>query len=297
MYCRFLSLILAAGLMLSSGKTVMAAEKTEEKSTATIYEAVENLSSDELVSFLYDLSAANDREDTTYDHYYVDCWNELKQNKKVYVDLEGHFVLDDTVADQYAKLAEVMESWNLAIELGILAVDYETMFLYTPEITGDVLDNITSSIMALNENVVPYASAHGCGLDEWDVGAMAAENYKTIKDYYLAMTIASAIAGPGGVNAHLSTTIYWVGYVREGGAWDYKSNPSYANKNFCCKYGGNSNQDQHVSWVGNYNYGYTGKVLFDLTTLHLGSSAVAGFDPKDKVEDWPAIDEGYYDAP
>lgn len=38
-------------------------------------------------------------------------------------------------------------------------------------------------------------------------------------------------------------------------------------------------------------------IIFDLGTLHIGSSAVAGFNSKNKTEDWPAIDEGYYDAP
>lgn len=295
MYRRILSLTLAAGLMLSSSEVVMAAELTEEKSAANIYEAVENLSSDELMSYLYSLPEARSRENTTYDQYYVDCWNELIQSNSVYLDSEGHFALEDTAAVQYALLAEAMESWNLAIDLGILAVDYETMSLYTPEITGDVLDNVSSGIMTMSEDIVPYASAHGCGNEVWDVEATAAENYKTIKDFYNNMIIASLVAPQ--VNPWLSTATYWVGYVREGGAWDYKRIEGYKNTIFCCMYGGKSNQDHHVAWVGNYNYGYTGKVLFDLTTLHFGSSAVGGFDKKDEIEDWPAIDEGYYDAP
>lgn len=293
--CRkIVSLMLAGGLILSSGMTVVAAE--DAKSAISVYEAIETMPAEELVPYLCGLPAADNREDIISCQYYADCWNDLKERNMVYMDLEGHLALEGMVADQYAELAEVMEIWNYAIDLGLLTVDYETMFLCAPEITDDVLDNASSNIMALNDNVVPYASTHGCGNNEWDVEATAAENYKTISNYYNAMQILWAAQG-NILIARDYAIVYWVNYVREGGAWDYKSNANYHNETFCCKYGGKSNQDHHVSWIGNYNYGYTGKVLFDLSMLHFGSSAVAGFDPKDKIEDWPAIDEGYYDAP
>ena len=38
------------------------------------------------------------------------------------MDLEGHLALEGMVADQYAELAEVMEIWNYAIDLGLLTV-------------------------------------------------------------------------------------------------------------------------------------------------------------------------------
>ena len=64
---------------------------------------------------------------------------------------------------------------------------------------------------------------------------------------------------------------------------------------FCCYF--DSNFDHVTSeYIGNFNYGYTGSYLFDLNTLHLGSSAVSGFDPAD-VSDWPAIDAGFENAP
>lgn len=289
---RFLSLVLVPGLILSSGMTVMAAEKSD----MSVYEAIETLPAEELVPYLCGLPAGDTVEDNTSCQYYADSWNELKENNMVYVDSDGHLALDNTIADQYAELAEVMEIWNFAMDLGLLEVDYETMFLYAPEITDEVLDNSSAGILALSENAVPYASAHGCGFDEWDVGATAAENYKTISNYYNAMQILWGAQG-NILLARDYAIIYWVNYVREGGAWDYKDNANYKNRYFCCKYGGKSNQDQHVSWIGNYNYGYTGKILFDLSMLHFGSSAVAGFDAKDETEDWPAIDEGYYDAP
>lgn len=47
---------------------------------------------------------------------------------------------------------------------------------------------------------------------------------------------------------------------------------------------------------GNYNYGYTGRLLFSLDILLEGSFVVSGFDPKDVATDWPQIREGFYDC-
>lgn len=92
-------------------------------------------------------------------------------------------------------------------------------------------------------------------------------------------------------------TGYWIAKVEPNGDWDYKTQHGYSpyNKTFCCGYSRNFHMHQTSEWIGNYNYGYTGKLLFSLSVLKLGSNAVSGFDPKD-VEDYPANEEGYYDA-
>lgn len=136
--CRkIVSLMLAGGLILSSGMTVVAAE--DAKSAMSVYEAIETMPAEELVPYLCGLPAADNREDITSCQYYADCWNDLKERNMVYMDQEGHLALEGMVADQYAELAEVMEIWNYAIDLGLLTVDNETMFLCAPEITDDVL--------------------------------------------------------------------------------------------------------------------------------------------------------------
>ncbi len=86
MKCKILSLILAGGLILSSGMTAMAAENSENKPTMSIYEAIETLPTEELVSYLYELSADDNSKDFASDQYYVDCWNELKRSNKIYVE-------------------------------------------------------------------------------------------------------------------------------------------------------------------------------------------------------------------
>lgn len=106
---------------------------------------------------------------------------------------------------------------------------------------------------------------------------------------------ANASGLPGG-NAYTLTVAYWVSLVCEGGAWDYKIQPLYKGKTFCCTYAGGTNIHRTAEYIGNYNYGYTGADLFSLAILHLGSAAVGGGVEKDQ-HDWPAIDEGYYDNP
>lgn len=115
------------------------------------------------------------------------------------------------------------------------------------------------------------------------MGVLASNNYDTIVNYYNAAVSASLISP--GFNPWLSTASYWVALVRENGAWDYKSNVDYMGKYFCCIYGGLSNQDHYVEWIGNYNYGYTGSFLFSLDVLHTGSYIVSGMDPKDETTD------------
>ena len=47
--------------------------------------------------------------------------------------------------------------------------------------------------------------------------------------------------------------------------------------------------------MGNYNYGYTGRILFSLANLKSASEFVAGAPEKD-VDDQPIIEEGFYDS-
>lgn len=46
-------------------------------------------------------------------------------------------------------------------------------------------------------------------------------------------------------------------------------------------------------WLGNYNFGYTGRMFFSLSTLKFGSNLASGFSNDDYL-DYPAIEVGYY---
>lgn len=121
----------------------------------------------------------------------------------------------------------------------------------------------------------------------YDLGTVVHRNYQIL--------YARFISGGGG--GYLVALAFWLDMVRPNGQWDYKVQSGFVNKSFVCIYGAHSSKSvTHTSeWIGNYNYGYTGRFLFSLDILHAGSAAVGGGVEKDK-HDWPAIDEGFNDS-
>lgn len=141
-----------------------------------------------------------------------------------------------------------------------------------------------------------YNQPHECGYKAVTVGKLCFDNYNELSDFF-DNAVQLALVNPN-FKPWSATAGFWVGSVMPGGVWDYKTVSGYAPYNtvLCCSYGGLTYQHRTSEWLGNYNYGYTGAFLFDLNTLHFGSSAVSGFSPADQL-DWPAIDEGFYNAP
>lgn len=259
-----------------------------------------NDNTEEIVNFLNE----NAKENINLYAVETEQWEYLIANGYIYWDSdEGHLKIqdayDDTEQESILDCSEQLEEWNLALDLHVLEWDGEAQVLYTPEITSDILENVTEVLLEKEtdnvevEKYITRGVAHNCNYAKWNIGTTCARNYNEIKNFYNSMLKAQKLNPE--VNPWLSTASYWVGFVREGGAWDYKVQKNY--QTFCCTFGGVSGQDRSAEWIGNYNYGYTGKFLFDLNTLHTGSYIVSGMDPKDKSTDWPAIDKGYSHAP
>jgi len=229
-------------------------------------------------------------------------WEEAISEGYIYMDIDGHFKISErenvTDLEKYKIFESELETWNWALDLQVLKWDTERRVLYTPEITEEIIDNIMTTTLQMGseiceEKIATRAVGHYCGYDKWNLDATCRQNYNLIKDFYNSMVKAQSDGT--NVNPWLSTATYWVGLVREKGLWDYKVQKNY--EVFCCTVGGVGGQDRSAEWIGNYNYGYTGKFLFNLDALHTGSLVVAKLDPKDKVSDWPAIDKGYANAP
>lgn len=101
-------------------------------------------------------------------------------------------------------------------------------------------------------------------------------------------------------NAYTFTVGWWVGKVMEKGDWDYKVQPGYAPwyKKFCMQHYNGIIKEHNSKWLGNYNYGYTGELLFSLSVLHKGGDAVSyllNWRP-DSQEAKDAIEWGFSDA-
>lgn len=120
---------------------------------------------------------------------------------------------------------------------------------------------------------------------------IATNNYYMIQDYMQTLLIVSPIS------AYASTVALWVSLVMEGGAWDYKVQPGYSpwytTWSVQCKH---RVYTKNSAWFGNYNYGFTGKLMFNLDTLLLAGDAISGLTGKgfiDEPEDKAAVTMGY----
>lgn len=118
----------------------------------------------------------------------------------------------------------------------------------------------------------------------FDLGGEVHNNFQQVNSVYSSQGYVIAVA-------------FWIGKVQPYGDWDYKNQPGLTGQSFMCYYGSDDSKHalHRTDWIGNYNYGYTGHLLFALSILHAGSAAVGGGPVVDQ-EDWPAIDEGYDDS-
>lgn len=239
----------------------------------------------------------------------VDIWVSLREEGGITADKKGILTVNEenSYIDRigYTRFLEAIVLYNDLISNGIIAVDSQTGELVTC-ITGRVPEQIIiEGERHIQEQIKTHVSpsipnrslaAHSCSYPDLDLIGMCEDNYNELDAVYALNKIIEA-ANPSGLpTAWLSTAIYWVNKVREEGDWDYKTQPDFKpwDKTFCSYYDG---VYHHITseYIGNFNYGYTGSLLFSLDILHFGSSAVSGFDPADE-EDWPAIDAGFEKA-
>lgn len=210
--------------------------------------------------------------------------------------------ISDKELHTYAESLEPhLPVWNTALLLGTLIYDSETMSFYTPElderfIANLILNNKLTAILKNTSDKGLHFSALNntksncyCYYTKLNATGIATQNYNTISNYYISMSQLP------GADAWASTVGYWISFVQEGGAWDYKAH--WGGITICFTIQGIYGYHYNPEWLGNYNYGFTGKFLFPLDILHAGSYAISGFQQSDIVTDWPAIDLGYSHAP
>lgn len=227
----------------------------------------------------------------------------LKEEGLLLTSDDGVMTLSD-VSSASTFLRETMDAYNSLLEIGLVKYNNGSYSCDLNELAEDG-DFVITEEMGLDfsglvgaqqgGSISPMAEICGCNNPQLGLGSMVSRNTNDVRGVYLS----AAVYNPSGAMA--SAIGYWVGKVQEGGDWDYKSKPNYApyDRVFCCDYGkNNSKKFVHLTseYIGNYNYGYTGSILFNLSVLKLGSFAAAGFDADKDAGDQPAIEEGYYDA-
>lgn len=231
----------------------------------------------------------------------MEAWIEHKNAGQIAIDDQG--LIDITIP---SAIDFVIDMFNFAIVNDIIEIDrkdmtvntlvsYDNLPIANPinkmELSKKIADKKNDSMMPLAEP----NDGHGCIVEGLSLLMMCQSNYEELRTFYNTL-IAMSVVDPT-IQAWSSAAAYWVAKVAPNGDWDYKVQPGFSpwHRRFCCYFNGAYN---HVNseYIGNFNYGYTGSLLFSLNVLHYGSSAVSGFDPADTA-DWPAIDAGYANAP
>lgn len=224
-------------------------------------------------------------------------WLYLKDLNLLSLDESGHLLLSDNLAipDMYKDYLDMIDFINRLVDVKLLEIS-EAFDLKGLDITEESLALISQESDDCLPPITPYYEPHDCQYPRLNVSYLCMQNYNTLSDFYDNMLLVASLYPD--INPYISTVSFWIGKVGENCAWDYKTQPGYSpySKVFCMSYGDYDYMHQTSEWLGNYNYGFTGSFLFSLDILHWGSSIASGLDPADE-EDWPAIDEGYNDAP
>ena len=240
--------------------------------------------------------AAEGSTNTDSDSNFVSAWITMRDEGHLRVNNEGLLELaeNDTIKNLagYDSVVKMIAVCNESIQDDVLLVDPETI-----ELTSVINPEGNQKPYGLTNHttpIIPRNGAHGCSVQALDLLIMCKRNYNTLSEYYEKM-LRLALINPN-LSPWGATVGFWISKVEPNGEWDYKTKHGFAPwySEFCSYFDGNFH---HITseYIGNFNYGYTGSFLFSLDVLHLGSSAVAGFDPADE-SDWPAIDAGYSNA-
>lgn len=229
---------------------------------------------------------------------------ELKDEKLIHLDQNGLIAVPDLsplgvnldLSRDYINMINII---NQQIQDGIISMDQELNVQPTTseEIAKKVYQNDKKNekqnlftTPSCNEQNSLSTLAASC----IDLVKLVETNRSQLVGTYIAFSAADP------AHAHAYTVGWWVGKVREDGAWDYKVQPGYSPwyNTFCMLHYNGVVIDHNSKWLGNYNYGYTGEFLFSLDILLKGADAISYLINQipDTPEAKEAIEWGFSDA-
>ena len=190
---------------------------------------------------------------------------------------------------------------NEIVDLGI--GNFNTSFRLVMYDKNYIANQIYRQRYNICKNNDYYADTHSLvtlgkpsGLPKLNAYKIAQNNRNEIINFMNTILVSN----PSQPAAATSATIgYWVGKVKTGGAWDYKNVKGFTpyNKkwNAVQRY---TTSTKTSEWFGNYNYGFTGSVLFSKKILLAGGDAVSWVHngETDSKEDKAAIKQGYNES-
>ncbi|MCR5667772.1 MAG: hypothetical protein K6G05_01820 [Lachnospiraceae bacterium] len=232
-------------------------------------------------------------EDNTSDETLRDYHNTIISEGAFEVDEKGHLWVDELrnentkVADEY--ISEINHVNDL-VDIGVGYFDVNGHFVcYDAETIEDNVYRYDKQKERDDKYLAKYDAAYPI-LSAYKI---ASDNKRYIRDTFQSIAVVDPVSAYG------ATVAIWVGKVRTGGEWDYKNVNGYApyNRKWTA-YQKNKSSIKTSEWFGNYNYGFTGRVLFTKDTLLLGGDAVSYVHNKavDSPDDKGAIVQGFNES-
>ena len=193
---------------------------------------------------------------------------ELKDKGFVYLNEEGLIVISDDFSslgingDLAEEYKEVVNILNSNLEAGIISIDKDLDI--QPVDVSEVAETVYENDKKNEDNGISLMSTY------LNVTSLVETNTRQLEDQY------NAVYSYSPNSAYSFSVGWWVGKVREGGAWDYKVVSGFSPWYKTFSMGLYSGTEVHNSkWLGNYNYGYTGQFLFSERILLAGGDAIS----------------------
>lgn len=169
---------------------------------------------------------------------------------------------------QYNEYIEFLESANYLVKEGSLTFSENLeISLSSPEEVHEASFN--SKPTSIENSLSLFAA-----IPEMDLVATVENNRRDLRTYYKSQLDMTRYYP--GYDPYPPTVGWWVAKVMPGGVWDYKSQPGSfpAYKQFYARtYSGYETLTSE--YIGNYNYGYTGEMLFSKSILLAAGDGVS----------------------
>gem|GEM_PF-2313743 len=300
-------------VLLATIPSAMATNNTDasvDKATNQFIDYFSELAADkDFAQAAYEEALSNLNITVEPDYEMQNIFKSMVSSGEIYVGKDGRIYVEaKTQFDRLEELKKDMDFLNLLIDNGLYKVNskFEASIdvkEYAKNASAKVKNEINEYV---SEHVCSHEScslmaAHTCSYTKVNLASICATNYSTIYNYFLYCVELQTRYGDA-IDPFAMTVAEWVAYVRPNAPWDYKATSTYGNnKTLCLTYSGatNSHQAMGGEFMGNYNYGYTGKILFSLTVLKTASWVLAyGYgDGANEHEDQVVITMGYNAAP
>ena len=225
-------------------------------------------------------------------------------NQAAYLNGEGFLELKDEASLYYGENTNYLsfiQDLNCIVELGIGYYDDDLLlqFYDDSEIVDIVYNdkNTVSSDNVFGDNQENMSKLYlDAGTPRLAAYTIATNNRNTLIKFYNT-ALAGNPSNPAGASG--ATIGYFIAKVKPYGDWDYKHVPGYADHRktwiASTRYG---QYLKTTEWFGNYNYGFTGSVLFSEKILLTGGDIVSLITSgaPDNYSDKSAIKQGYNES-